>query len=104
MTRGVIGPSTVSGRNPRPLGAKKPRREGFVCYRAAERSISSRMRIPTVLTSSPPLRTGIPTAFFKIFILKNHFGGFLLHRRCMLYPCELGMANVSSVRRITVPT
>ena len=22
----------------------------------------------------------------------------------MLYPCELGMANVSSVRRITVPT
>ena len=69
------------------------------------------------LTSSPPFfrnakdhgpsahyRTGIPTAFFKLFILKNHFGGFLLHRRCMLYPCELGMANVSSVRRITVPT
>ena len=42
-------------------------------------------------------RTGIPTAFFKLFILKNHFGGFLLHRRCMLYPCELGMANVSSI-------
>ena len=49
------------------------------------------------LTSSPPLRTGIPTAFFKLFILKNHFGGFLLHRRCMLYPFELGMANVSSI-------
>ena len=67
------------------------------------------------LTSSPPFfrnakdhgpsahyRTGIPTAFFKLFILKNHFGGFLLHRRCMLYPCGLGMANVSSVRRIRV--
>ena len=63
-----------------------------------------------VLTSSPPFfrnakdhgpsahyRTGIPTAFFKLFILKNHFGGFLLHPRCMLYPFELGMANVSSI-------
>ncbi len=56
------------------------------------------------LLSQRERRAGIPTAFFKLFILKNHFGGFLLHRRCMLYPCEFGMANVSSVRRITVPT
>ncbi len=82
----------------------------------AER-INAFLQTEWYLTSSPPFfrnakdhgpsahyRTRIPTAFFKLFILKNHFGGFLLHRRCMLYPCELGMANVSSVRRITVPT
>ena len=40
----------------------------------------------------------IPTAFFKMFILKNHFGGFLLHRRCAPYPDGLGSADFSSAR------
>ena len=40
----------------------------------------------------------IPTAFFKMFILKNHFGGFLLHRRCAPYPDGLGSADFSTAR------
>ena len=69
------------------------------------------MHHPTSLTSSPAFSRnardhepsahslpGIPTAFFKMFILKTHFGGFLLHRRCMPYPCELGTTDLSSVQ------